>query len=297
MALNINTIKQASPKANNVATEQYVDRSIANIDVSGDINANNNALAIAQGFGSYSDMASKYSALGKSIINGGYINAGLVSANSIAVNSISADRLMAGTNSSTVWSGGGLVSQNFNGNPYGNIGSPTQGFRLSSGAAGTETDPNIYGAYIKGAIIDGSYMKYSTDSLFLTSYNTLAPYAIFSSVNGYGGGLFYFDRLYSPTGAGADIYRLSKYNQKITVFGGFAGDYDVIYAAIQYKYDNDETWYTTFTRSIYADYRAGVAFSSSFNLKSTPYDYVDVRVYVYGYAPEASSATLQVSNI
>ena len=105
MALNINTIKQASPKANNVATEQYVDRSIANIDVSGYINANNNALAIAQGFSSYLDMASKYSALGKSIINGGYINEGLISANSIAVNSISADRLIAGTNSSTVWSG------------------------------------------------------------------------------------------------------------------------------------------------------------------------------------------------
>lgn len=155
MALNINTIKQASPKANNVATEQYVDRSIANIDVSGDINANNNTLAVAQGFSSYSDMASKYSALGKSIINGGYINAGLVSANSIAVNSISADRLMAGTSGSTVWSGGGLVSQNFNGNPVGNIGSPTQGFRLSSNAAGTATDPNIYGAYIKGGTIDG----------------------------------------------------------------------------------------------------------------------------------------------
>lgn len=230
-------------------------------------------------------------------INGGKITTGSITAAQIATRSISADRLMAGTNSSTVWSGGGLISENFNGNPYGNIGSPTQGFRLSSGAVGTETDPNIYGAYIKGAIVDGSYMKYSENSLFLTAYNTLAPYAIFSSVNGYGSGLFYFDRLYSPTGSGADVYRLSKYNQKVTVFGGFAGDYDVIYAAIQYKYDNDATWYTTFTRSIYADYRAGVAFSSSFNLKSTPYNYVDVRINVYGNAPEASSATLQVSNI
>lgn len=230
-------------------------------------------------------------------INGGKITTNSITAAQIQANSLSADRLIAGTSSSTVWSGGGLVSQNFNGNPYGNIGSPTQGFRLSSGAAGTSTDPNIYGAYIKGAIVDGSYMKYSTNSLFLTAYDTLAPYAIFSSVNGYGSGLFYFDRLYSPTGSGDDVYRLSKYNQKVTVFGGFAGDYDVIYAAIQYKYNNDETWYTTFTRSIYADYRAGVAFSSSFNLKSTPYGYVDVRINVYGYAPEASSATLQVSNI
>lgn len=128
---------------------------IDNVDVSGNINANNDAFAMAQGFASYADMVTKYSALGKSIVTGGYINTGLVKADSILANSISADRLMAGTNSSTVWTGGGLVSQNFNGNPYGNIGSPTQGFRLSSGAVGTETDPNIYGAYIKGGTIDG----------------------------------------------------------------------------------------------------------------------------------------------
>ena len=155
MAINVNTLAPASLKSKNVATEQYVDSSISSIDVSGDINANNNALAIAQGFSSYSDMASKYSALGKSIINGGYINAGLVSADSIAVNSISADRLMAGTSGSTVWSNGGLVSSNFNGNVSGNIGTPTSGFRLSSGAAGNTNDPNIYGAYIKGSIIEG----------------------------------------------------------------------------------------------------------------------------------------------
>lgn len=87
-------------------------------------------------------------------INGGKITTGSITAAQIATRSISADRLMAGTNSSTVWSGGGLISENFNGNPYGNIGSPTQGFRLSSGAAGTETDPNIYGAYIKGSTVD-----------------------------------------------------------------------------------------------------------------------------------------------
>ena len=230
-------------------------------------------------------------------INGGKITTGSITAAQIQANSVSADKLLAGTNSTTVWTGGGLVSSNFNGNPYGAIGTPTQGFRLSSGAAGTETDPNIYGAYIKGAIVDGSYMKYSVNSLFLTAYNTLAPYVIFSSVNGYGSGLFYFDRLHSPTGAGSDIYRLSKYNQKVTVFGGFAGDFSDIYAAIQYKYDNETDWVTTFTRGINADYRAGVTFSSSFILKPTTYSYIDVRINIYGYKPEASSATLQVSNI
>lgn len=93
MALNINTIKQASPKANQVATEQYVDTSIASIDVSSDINTNNDAFAQSQGFLSYQDMVVKYSALGKSIIDGGYINSGLVTANSILANSISADKI------------------------------------------------------------------------------------------------------------------------------------------------------------------------------------------------------------
>lgn len=87
-------------------------------------------------------------------INGPRITTGSVTAAQIQANSISADRLIAGTNATTVWTGGGLVSANFNGNPYGNIGTPTQGFRLSSGAAGTETDPNIYGAYIKGSTVD-----------------------------------------------------------------------------------------------------------------------------------------------
>lgn len=87
-------------------------------------------------------------------INGPRITTGSITAAQIQANSVSADKLLAGTNSTTVWTGGGLVSANFNGNPYGNIGTPTQGFRLSSGAAGTETDPNIYGAYIKGSTVD-----------------------------------------------------------------------------------------------------------------------------------------------
>lgn len=118
-----------------------------------------------QGFANYADMVNKYTSLGKTIINGGYINTGLVNANSITANSISADRLMAGTNGATVWTNGGLVSQNFNGNVYGNIGSPTAGFRLSSNAAGTSADPNIYGAYIKGSTLEGSYLSISDAKL------------------------------------------------------------------------------------------------------------------------------------
>lgn len=97
---------------------------------------------------------------GTTEINGGKITTG----------SISADRLLAGTNATTVWTGGGLVSNNFNGNAYGNIGSPTNGFRLSSNAAGTSTDPNIYGAYIKGSTIEGITLQVSDVMVKSESY-------------------------------------------------------------------------------------------------------------------------------
>lgn len=72
----------------------------------------------------------------------------------IETDTLQANRLQSSTNGATTWTGGALVSANFNGNAVGNIGSPTQGFRLSSNAAGTTEDPNIYGAYIKGSTID-----------------------------------------------------------------------------------------------------------------------------------------------
>ena len=39
----------------------------------------------------------------------------------------------------------------------GYIGSPSQGFRLSSNAAGTSADPNVYGAYIKASTMEFLY--------------------------------------------------------------------------------------------------------------------------------------------
>lgn len=80
------------------------------------------------------------------------INGGL-----IETDTLEANRLKAGTNSSTVWTGGGLVSQAYltsGGTPAGNIVGTPQGFRLSANAAGTSDDPDIYGAYIRGATID-----------------------------------------------------------------------------------------------------------------------------------------------
>lgn len=180
MLINVATLVPASLKSKNVATEQYVDTSVASIDVSPTIAANNDVFAQAQGFANYTDMTNKYSTLGKTIINGGHINTGLVTTDSMIANSIQADRLAAGTNSSTVWTGGGLVSANFNGNPYGNIGNPTRGFRLSSGAAGNSDDPNIYGAYIKGSTIESSNLVTLTDNNIFTSFS-ITSYANVSS--------------------------------------------------------------------------------------------------------------------
>lgn len=91
-----------------------------------------------------------------STVNGSKITTGSIGAAQIAANSISADRLSPTSGNSTVWSGGGLISNNFNGNANGPIGNPNSGFRLSSNASGTSDDPNIYGAYIKGATIEGA---------------------------------------------------------------------------------------------------------------------------------------------
>ena len=89
-------------------------------------------------------------------IDGSKITTGSIKAYQIEAGSVSADRLTSTNGYSTVWAGGGLISANFNGNVVGNIGSPTAGFRLSSNAAGTSADPNIYGAYIKGATLEGA---------------------------------------------------------------------------------------------------------------------------------------------
>lgn len=86
---------------------------------------------------------------GTTTINGG----------KITTNTLEANRLKASTNGQTTWTGGALISNNFNGNAVGNIGNPTQGFRLSSDAGGSSSDPNIYGAYIKGSTIDIETLK------------------------------------------------------------------------------------------------------------------------------------------
>lgn len=138
---------------------------------------------------------------GTTTINGG----------KITTNTLGANTLTPSTGASTTWAGGGLVSQNFNGNAAGSIGSPTQGFRLSSNAAGTSADPTIFGAYIKGATLEGISMDIA--SIRVKSTTNSSNYGSVTSflTSGY----FYG----SSYGSGYLSSRICSSSSKINVYG------------------------------------------------------------------------------
>lgn len=139
MAINIAGLSPASEKSKNVATEDYVDTSVANIDVSGDINANNDIFAQKLGYLSYSAMVAA-AASGKTVINGGYINTDLIQANAIVANQINTT---------------GLIAENISANEI--VGK-------------TITGGVINGARINGAVIKASYLDLNGDLEVLTNF-------------------------------------------------------------------------------------------------------------------------------
>jgi len=139
MGLDINNIKQASPKANQVATEQYVDTSIADIDVSSDISANNDTFAQKLGYLNYASMVAAASN-GQSIIIGGYLRTSLIQANAITANQINTTGLIAEDISATNISG-----------------------KTITGAV-------INGARINGSVIKTSYLDLNGSLQVLTNY-------------------------------------------------------------------------------------------------------------------------------
>ena len=112
MGLNIATIQPAIEKSKNVATESYVDTSVANIDISQTLNTNNDTFAQRLGYINYADMVAAATA-GQTIINGGYIRTSLIQANSIVANQINTVGLVAENISSNTIDGktitGGLI--------------------------------------------------------------------------------------------------------------------------------------------------------------------------------------------
>ena len=111
MGLNINTIVPAVEKAKNIATEQYVDTSVASVDVSSTVNSsissNNDVFAQKLGYANYAAMVSAASA-GNSIIVGGFLKASLIQAGAITSNHINADTALVNKLNVT----GGLVANN-----------------------------------------------------------------------------------------------------------------------------------------------------------------------------------------
>lgn len=168
---------------------------------------------------------------GTTVIDGGRITTGTVQA----------DRLKAGTNSSTVWTGGGLISTNFNGNAAGDIGTPTAGFRLSSNAVGTSTDPNIYGAYIKGGIMEATSIISSSISLrdlqVLTDAGKIARALIMSRGSISGGTLTFNIHPYNSTATDRNLVLAASYNQFM-----FTGSITHVYSLYDY-YDNIVRYY------------------------------------------------------
>ena len=220
MGLNLSTLTPASLKSKNVATEEYVDSGISNLTKVEDISWQSEVQAAINN--------------NATTIDGGKIVTNTLYGNRLIGNTVSADKLTSSTGTSTTWTGGGLVSQNFNGNVSGSIGSPTQGFRLSSNAAGTSTDPNIYGAYIKGATMDSTSIKIvsATDS-------------------SKSGNIFYSKTLVSPVAYGSSYGsghlpdRICNSNSIIEILASFSittGENTYNTNVLEYSIDNQSTW-------------------------------------------------------
>lgn len=296
MALDLATITPAAIKAKNVATEDYVDSAVASVDVSGDILSNNEQLARQMGYSSYAALVAAANA-GTTIINGGYLNTGLIAAEAITgdaiqANTLYANRLAPVANHTTTWTGGGMVSGNFNGNAYGAIGTPTQGFRLSSDAAGTSADPNIYGAYIKGSTLEASSFSVSSAIQGNTGAGVILD-AIGSTTTASSSVTNFTTLIGAATGSGFSFYRLCKYNHNVVITAQGDCFNAIVTVTIQRSIDNGSTWSNltngTFDNHVSLQYHDTVS-------SSTDVMYRVVASRVYG-STLAVSGTLLTSNI
>lgn len=231
-------------------------------------------------------------------INGPRITTGSIGAAQIAANSVSADRLMAGTNGSTVWTGGGLVSSNFNGNPVGVIGSPTSGFRLSSNSAGTSSDPNIYGAYIRGSTIAASAL--AVDSLKIeTAVNTFAPlsFASVASVQNQFTSDYslYLDTIFSPVYSGGYYNkRVSSYRTPINLFMNCFIDVGDVTCLFEVNYDGGG-WRTVDTRTQNGNGNSGFTWSTIY-VPEASWSYLQIRFRFAGSYMRSASCNYLVIN-
>ncbi len=139
MALDISSIKPAIEKAKNVATEDYVDTSVANIDISNTLNTNNDVFAQRLGYLSYDDMVAAAES-GQTIINGGYLRTNLIQAGAITANQINTVGLIAENISANTISGKTITGSTI-------TGGTISGNTISGG---TVTGTSIIGGSISG---------------------------------------------------------------------------------------------------------------------------------------------------
>lgn len=175
--------------------------------------------------------------LGTTTINGG----------KITTSTLEANVLKPAVSGTTVWSGGALVSQNFNGNAVGNIGNPTTGFRLSSNATGTFDDPNIFGAYIRGSIVDVSTM-YSRAPSYPANLGKVIRFQTNGSV------------IMPGVGSGFASNRVcSRTESALKLDGWYVAATNYLVAYLQYSINGGSTW-TTFKTKTAAAYGYQEAF-------------------------------------
>ena len=96
---------------------------------------------------------------GTTTINGGIIT----------TNTVNADKILAGS----IWTDGSIQSTDFV--PF------SAGFRLKANAAGTFADPTIYGAYIRGGVLDGTTV--SARDLVIVTDTGLSTASVVSSTS------------------------------------------------------------------------------------------------------------------
>ena len=167
MALDINTIKPASLKAKNVATEEYVDSSIQDIDLSADLLYNNNEFASKLGYigtgttTPYEKMIADATA-GNTIINGGRLNTELIEAGAINAGHIDAYAIAGKTIT------GGTIN-----------GTEINGTKINGAV--------INGAVINGAVIKASYLDLDGAIQVLTNYHLCITQAKLNAVIAAGG--------------------------------------------------------------------------------------------------------------
>ena len=273
---------------NAIATKISVNADAAASTALSNANAYTNSAISGSGFVLPSGVAAAVNS-NTTTINGSKITTGSIAAAQIQANSISADKLIAGTNSSTVWTGGGLISQNFNGNPYGNIGTPSTGFRLSSGAAGTSTDPNIYGAYIQGSSVEVNSFKVRAEG-YASNFGRLNLVSGSTAIVGRG---------YST---GFDARRVcsdSVSNIKLDCWARATGNW--ISAVLEYESNSNGSWILVADRGMsmygYSEY-AYLNFAEFFNPSLVPTTgYVHFRIRLTsGNSGSTSGVVVTLSN-